>query len=421
MTPADPSDLPPLEDPAPLAIDRAWMTDLLVRMLRTPSPSGRTDAVMQLVGDTMAEIGLPFELTRRGAMVAELPGASSSVDRAVVVHADTIGCMVRALKDNGRLAIIPIGSFSARFAEGARVTIFVEDPDRIFSGTVLPLKASGHAFGDEIDEQGVGWDHVEVRVDQRAHSAEDLRALGFQVGDSVALVASPEITDAGFLVSRHLDGKAGVAAALAAAKAIVDGGVVPQHKANLLVTIAEEVGHGASHGLGDDVAEMVSIDNAVCAPGQHSIEHGVTIPMADMTGPFDYHLTRRLLRLCRNAGIPHASRHLQVVPLRCGRRPRGRRRHPGGADRLRARRQPRLGAHGAGLGRRRRPAADHLAADAADVRLVGRHPARAPEGVPLLGPAGARGGVGPVASRRGLSRGGAPGGSPVACRDDHRR
>ena len=301
-----PTALPPLVDPEPLPIDRAWMTDLLVRMLRTPSPSGRTDAVMQLIGDVMTEIGLPFELTRRGALVAELPGRSASVDRAVVVHADTIGCMVRSLKDNGRLAIIPIGSFSARFAEGARVTIFVEDPDRVYSGTVMPLLASGHAFGDEIDTQGVGWDHVEVRVDQRARSADDLRALGIQVGDSVALVANPEITASGFLVSRHLDGKAGVAAALAATKAIVEGGVELQHRANLLVTIAEEVGHGASHGLGEDVAEMVSIDNAVCAPGQDSIEHGVTIPMADMTGPFDYHLTRRLCRLAANAGISYA-------------------------------------------------------------------------------------------------------------------
>src|SRR3546814_11076043 len=43
---------------------------------------------------------------------------------------------------------------------------------------------------------------------------------------------------------------------------------------------------------------MLSIDNAVCAPGQHSIENGITVPMADMTGPFDYHLTRRLLRIC---------------------------------------------------------------------------------------------------------------------------
>ena len=51
---------------------------------------------------------------------------------------------------------------------------------------------------------------------------------------------------------------------------------------------------------------MVSLDNAVCAPGNHSIEDGVTIPMLDMTGPFDYHLTRHLCRLCEQHGIPYA-------------------------------------------------------------------------------------------------------------------
>ncbi|MBA2496563.1 MAG: osmoprotectant NAGGN system M42 family peptidase, partial [Acidimicrobiia bacterium] len=76
--------------------------------------------------------------------------------------------------------------------------------------------------------------------------------------------------------------------------------------AHLLITIAEEVGQGASHGLDADVAEMVSVDNAVCAPGQHSIEDGVTIPMADQSGPFDYHLTRKLLGICADHHIPHA-------------------------------------------------------------------------------------------------------------------
>jgi peptidase M42 family hydrolase len=292
--------------PPELDIDVDWMVDVLLHLLRTPSPSGRTDAVMQLIGDIVDDIGLPFELTRRGALVAQLPGQSESVDRAMVVHADTIGAMVRALEPHGRLSIIPIGSFSARFAEGARVTIFLEDPDRTLSGTVLPRKASGHAFGDEVDTQGVGWQHVEVRVDERVHDAAGLAALGIQVGDFVALDAVPEVTRSGFVVSRHLDGKAGVAAALAVARAVVERGEALPHRASLLVTIAEEVGHGASHGLGEDVAEMVSVDNAVCAPGQHSIEHGVTIPMADMTGPFDYHLTRRLARLCRDRGIEHA-------------------------------------------------------------------------------------------------------------------
>ena len=202
--------------------DRSWMVDTLLALLQTPSPSGRTDAVMQLIGGILDDLGVPFTLTRRGALTAELPGESTTTDRALVVHADTIGCMVRDLKDNGRLALVPVGTFSARFATGARVRIFPDDVDEFFTGTVMPLKASGHAFGDEIDTQPTDWDHVEVRVDRKVSSRADLEALGLQVGDFVALIASPELTADGFMVARHLDGKAGVAVALALAKTVAE-------------------------------------------------------------------------------------------------------------------------------------------------------------------------------------------------------
>lgn len=303
---SDPLDETPVDPPRPLKIDMEWTVDVLLHLLRTPSPAGRTDAVMQLVGDILGEVGLPFTLTRRGSLLADLPGRSPGIDRALVVHADTIGCMVRGLKDNGRLEVVQVGTFSARFAEGARVTIFAEDPDRTYSGTIMPLKASGHAYGDEVDTQGVGWEHVEVRVDEVVHDRQGLVELGIEVGNFVALDAEPVVTPSGFLVSRHLDGKAGVAAALGAVRAISESGLELPHRASLLVTIAEEIGQGASHGLDADVAEMVSVDNSVVAPGQCSREDGVTIPLADMTGPFDYHLTRRLLRLCRDHDLPHA-------------------------------------------------------------------------------------------------------------------
>jgi peptidase M42 family hydrolase len=286
-------------------IDMPWIVDLLVQMLRTPSPAGRTDAVMQLLGDVLVDLPLELSVTRRGSLLATLPGAAVGA-RAVVVHADTIGCMVRALKPNGRLAVLPIGTHSARFAEGCRVTILTDDSNRTYVGTILPLMASGHAFGDEVDSQPVGWDHVEVRVDERCASAEDLAALGIRVGDFVAIDSLPILTDNGYIVARHLDGKAGVAVALGALHALSRDKVDLPHEVNLLVTISEEVGQGASHGLREDVAEMVSIDNAVCAPGNASIEDGVTIPMADMTGPFDYHLTRHLCRLCELHGIAYA-------------------------------------------------------------------------------------------------------------------
>ena len=286
--------------------DRAWMIDTLLALLQTPSPAGRTDAVMQVIGDIFDHFGVPFTLTRRGALTAELPGESATIDRALVVHSDTIGCMVRDLKDNGRVKIVPVGTFSARFAEGARVRIFIDDPDEFITGTVLPLKASGHAFGDAIDTQPTDWEHVEVRIDRKVSSREDLVRLGLQIGDFVALITSPELTADGFIVSRHLDGKAGVAIALALAKNFSENKVVLPHRTTIMVTITEEVGHGASHGLPADVAELVSVDNAVCAPGQHSIEDGVTIPMADLHGPFDYHLTRKLCRLAHEQGIKFA-------------------------------------------------------------------------------------------------------------------
>jgi len=89
---------------------------------------------------------------------------------------------------------------------------------------VLPLKASGHAYGDEVDTQGVGWDHVELRVDEDVSTDDDLRCLGIEVGDFVAHHALPEITRSGYVKSRHLDDKAGVAAALAAFKAVREAG-----------------------------------------------------------------------------------------------------------------------------------------------------------------------------------------------------
>ncbi|MEX0831923.1 MAG: osmoprotectant NAGGN system M42 family peptidase [Nitriliruptoraceae bacterium] len=284
-------------------LDIDWLTDVLLELLRVPSPTGRTDVVMQHVGERLEEIGLPFELTRRGAMVGSLDGNGHDLDRAVVVHTDTIGCMVRTLKDNGRLEIVPVGTHSSRFSEGSRVTILTDDPDRTFTGTVLPEKASGHAFGRAVDEQPHGWDHVEVRIDEKVDTAQDLVDLGIQVGDFVAQFAVPIITGSGFVTSRHLDDKAGVAAALAAFKWAIDAGCKLPVGAHLLITIAEEVGHGASSGLHRDVAEMVSVDSAVVAPGQTSTETGVTIAMQDLHGPFDYHLSRRLHALALNHGI----------------------------------------------------------------------------------------------------------------------
>jgi peptidase M42 family hydrolase len=282
-----------------------YVQEVLLTLLRTPSPTGRTDEVVQYVGELVMELGMDLSVTRRGVLNATLSGKRTRPDRAIVVHADTIGAMVTRLKDNGRLEVTPLGTHSARFSEGAHVTVFTDLPGTTYTGTVLPLKSSGHQYGDEVDTQGVGWPLVEVRVDEPVSDATSLAAIGIQVGDFIALDANPVVTAGGYLKSRHLDDKAGIAAALGAFKSLLDAKVAPLVSAHLLVTIAEEVGHGATHGLDTDVAEMVAVDNAVVAAGQQSREECANIALLDSTGPFDYHFSRKLLALCEEHGVPH--------------------------------------------------------------------------------------------------------------------
>jgi peptidase M42 family hydrolase len=248
-------------------------------------------------------LGLDFELTRRGAIRANLKGRLSSPDRAVVAHLDTLGAMVKGLKGNGRVQVVPIGHWNARFAEGARVTLFADLGT--YRGTLLPLKASGHTFAAEVDKQPSSWENLEMRIDERCHSLEELLRLGIHVGDFIAVDSQPDIMENGFIVARHLDDKAGVAVLLGAVKAIVDAGVELPLDCHPLFTVSEEVGVGASAVLHGDVAEMLTLDNGTTAPGQNSSEYGATICMADMSGPFDYHLTHRLLQICQEFEIPH--------------------------------------------------------------------------------------------------------------------
>lgn len=288
---------------APPSIDLAYLRSRLTELLNTPSPTGYTDEAVWLLCRDLKQLGMEFELTRRGAIRARLPGRETLPARAIVAHVDTLGAQVKAVKDNGRLEVVPIGHWSSRFAEGARCSVFSDGG--VWRGTILPLKASGHTFNEEVDTQPVSWRQVELRIDAVTHGREDTLKLGVDVGDIIAVDPQPEFTETGFIVSRHLDDKAGVAVMLAALECMVRENRVPAVDTWWLFTIAEEVGVGASSVLIPDVAAMVTVDNGTTAPGQNSSEFGVTIAMADQTGPFDWHLSRKLVQLARDHDIPH--------------------------------------------------------------------------------------------------------------------
>jgi putative aminopeptidase FrvX len=291
-------------------IDTAWTTEFLVGLLNTSSPTGDTERAVQYVRDTLAQFPLTLEINRKGALIATWAGQAEDCPRALTAHVDTLGAMVQEIKEHGRLKLTQIGGYAWNSIEGEGCTVMTADGQH-WSGTILPTKASVHVHGQKTHKLERTGENMEVRIDARTTSAEETRALGIEVGDFVALDPRVQVTETGFIRSRHLDDKAGVAAIVSAVKALADAGLTPAQRTTFHISNYEEVGHGAATGIPADVRELLVVDMAAVGKGQRSDEFSVGLCVKDSGGPYDLGFRRRLVALCEVSDIPY---RLDIYP-----------------------------------------------------------------------------------------------------------
>jgi len=286
------------------AIDTQFLIQFLTGLLNTPSPTGFAEAGIAFTEKALAEFP-EFHLyrTRKGALVAALPGMKADAPRALTAHADTLGAMVKEIKGSGRLKLTRIGGFAWNTVEGEGCTVFTHDGKQI-RGSILIDKASSHVYGSATNETKREDDSMEVRLDERTSSADETRALGIAVGDFVAFDPRVEVIN-DFVRSRHLDDKACVACIVAAVKALHDAGLKPAQQTSILISNYEEVGHGASAGLPADTTELLAVDMAAVGEGQTSDEFHSTLCVKDSGGPYHHEMGRRLRQLADECGIAY--------------------------------------------------------------------------------------------------------------------
>lgn len=282
-------------------IDTAYMTEFLVGLLNTPSPTGDAGRGIAYTENALRELGLETYRTNKGALIATLPGRAEDAPRAVTAHVDTLGAMVKEIRPNGRLALTQLGSYPWTAIEGEGVTVATEGQGT-YRGTVQFIKASSHVHSAAVNDTKREQGNLEVRIDARTQSAADTKALGIAVGDFVYLDPRVEQTN-GFLRSRHLDDKACVANILAAVKALKDAGQTPAQRTTLHISNYEEVGHGAASGFPPDVVELLTVDMAAIGEGQASDEFHCTLCVKDSGGPYHIDLNRKLRRIAQENGI----------------------------------------------------------------------------------------------------------------------
>ncbi len=289
------------------AVDGHYMLETTAALCRIPSPTGYTREAVVFVEEQLAGFGLSVRRTVKGALVASFGSAASEGGhRTLSAHVDTLGAMVKEIKPNGRLRLTQIGGYDWATIEGEYCTVHTHprggEPGTV-SGTILTTKSSTHIHGNALRDLKRDEQSLEVRLDARVGSADDVRRLGVAVGDFVSLDPRTVVTPDGFVKSRHLDDKACVAILLGVAKAVTEAGIEPAVPAHLYVSTYEEVGHGSSAALPPETTELIAVDMAAVGEGQTSDEFATTVCVKDSSGPYDHGLSRRLVELAERNSI----------------------------------------------------------------------------------------------------------------------
>lgn len=285
-----------------MKIDMDYTINVLVSLLNIPSPSGNTKKAIDFVEREFNSLGLSTVKTEKGALIATIPGKNQEKEVTLSAHVDTLGGMVKEIKSNGRIKITQIGGYVWSTVEGEYVSI-ENSQGELYSGTILTTKASSHVHGKDSETLERNMDNMEIRLDEKVSSKEDVEKLGINVGDFVFFDPRVMVTESGFIKSRHLDDKAGVAALLAIAKYLTDNDIKPKYTTNFFISNYEEVGHGASAAIPEKTFEFVAIDMAAPGEGQTSDEFSVTICAKDSTGPYDLELKNRLVKLAKENNL----------------------------------------------------------------------------------------------------------------------
>src|SRR4051812_4784699 len=126
----------------------------------------------------------------------------------LTAHVDTLGAMVKEIKANGRLRIDLIGGFKYNSIEGEYCQIETSNGKK-YTGTILLHQTSVHVYKN-AEKVERNQENMEVRIDEKVHNEDDVRKLGIEVGDFISFDPRVELTESGFIKSRHLDDKASV-------------------------------------------------------------------------------------------------------------------------------------------------------------------------------------------------------------------
>lgn len=277
--------------------------DFIAEQLKTltaiPSPSGYTKNATDYLMKLLQDMGYEPKLSRKGNVFVTLGGDGEPL--VLAAHVDTLGAMVRSIKDNGRLRPTTLGGHVWSTADGENCTIHTRD-GKVYTGVVLNTEPSAHVADKKVETLE---ENMEILLDEPVSTKAETLALGIQTGDIMAMDPRTVITESGYIKSRFLDDKLSASILLGIAKIVKDESLSFHRKVSLLFTVYEEVGHGGSF-VPEDTTEMISVDMGCVGADLGCTERMVSICAKDSGGPYNYDLVTELSNIAKEEQLNYA-------------------------------------------------------------------------------------------------------------------
>lgn len=277
-----------------------YIVEQTEKVIGIDSPTGYHYNVQKYLVDTIQAMGFEVRTLRKGGVIANLGGEGNPL--MMLAHVDTLGAFVHYIKGNGRLAISN-GTLNPNNIETENVRVITRS-GAVYEGTIQFENASVHVNPDVNAERK--FTNLEVVLDEDVTSKEDVEKLGICAGDFLAVEPRFQVTEKGYIKSRFLDDKASSGVLLGIAKYVSEHPGCLKRNVQLFFTTFEEIGHGASAGIPEEIEDLLAVDMGCVGDHLACTEKQVSICAKDSSGAYHFEMTNELIEVAKEHGIDYA-------------------------------------------------------------------------------------------------------------------
>lgn len=285
------------------------LENLLQELIMVPGLSGYEDPIRERITELIKDSLDRIEVDSMGNLIGIKEGKGKG-NLAFFAHMDELGLVTANINPDGFLYFRKVGGIDDRILPSRHVTLITRAGNEV-PGVIAWVPPHMAVNGPEDLEKVVHWQ--DLLIDIGARDADEVRAMGVQIGDPIVFTKQVARLANGLMASRGMDNRAGCTALISLILSIKKSR--PEQQIAFVFTTQEEYGlrgaQVAGYSLKPDSAFIIDTASAPDFPrvpevykGQFQLGKGPLLRLVDVRMVADQKLRRYVENIAAQHNIP---------------------------------------------------------------------------------------------------------------------